>query len=286
MEEIPKDRSAQNKVNISKLKVRHTAGQKSFLRLFDEMGSDNSPINQFKQTYFSRKGAWGAGAEEKYTLMLEAKEQATQQETPVNEKQIVEDVLGSRSGYIKGQGLAQPTVPKRPCGASSSSSSIQNMIDEVHDEHKREIEKLKEENSRQLEEHSRQLEETSREMIQMIQGLRDPLAEWFAAEAELAQSVQRVSRRRDDLTVDLDRRQVKREAVEVEQKTLLALALLSAQLESINVELVTIRRGIDASEEEASTLQDQFASVHSRPTLSEAETQELSEVRAEVVRLQ
>ncbi|KAG9452933.1 hypothetical protein H6P81_005837 [Aristolochia fimbriata] len=139
------DRSAQNKVNISKLKVRHTAGQKSFQRLFDEMN-----------------------------LMLEAKEQATQQETPVNEKQIVEDVLRSRSGYIKGQGLAQPAVPKRPRGISSSSSSIQIMIDEVREEHRREIKKLKEENNRQLEEHSRQLEEMRREMIQMIQGLRDP----------------------------------------------------------------------------------------------------------------
>ncbi|KAG9453541.1 hypothetical protein H6P81_006445 [Aristolochia fimbriata] len=89
------------------------------------MGTDNSPINQFKQTHFSRKRAWGAGAEEKY-----AKEQATQQETPLNEKQIVEDVLGSRSGYIKGQGQTQPAVPKRPRGASSSFSSIQNVIDQ------------------------------------------------------------------------------------------------------------------------------------------------------------
>ncbi|KAG9447454.1 hypothetical protein H6P81_013582 [Aristolochia fimbriata] len=60
------------------------------------MGTDNSLINQFKQTHFSRKGAWGAGAEEKYNLMLEAKEQAPQQETPLNEKQIVKDVLVSR----------------------------------------------------------------------------------------------------------------------------------------------------------------------------------------------
>ncbi|KAG9458359.1 hypothetical protein H6P81_002867 [Aristolochia fimbriata] len=80
------DRFAQNKVNISKLKVRHTAWQKSFQHLFDEMGTDNSPINQFKQTHFSRKGSWDAGVEEKYNLMLEAKEQATQQETPLNEK--------------------------------------------------------------------------------------------------------------------------------------------------------------------------------------------------------
>ncbi|KAG9454302.1 hypothetical protein H6P81_007206 [Aristolochia fimbriata] len=64
-------------------------------------GTDSNPINQFKQIHFSRKGAWGARAEEKY-----AKEQATQQETPLNEKKIVEDVLGSRSGYIKGQGQA------------------------------------------------------------------------------------------------------------------------------------------------------------------------------------
>ncbi|KAG9446522.1 hypothetical protein H6P81_012650 [Aristolochia fimbriata] len=40
-------------------------------------------------------------------------------------------VLGSRSGYIKGQGQTQPAVPKRPRGASSSSSSVQNMIDQV-----------------------------------------------------------------------------------------------------------------------------------------------------------
>ncbi|KAG9450111.1 hypothetical protein H6P81_010076 [Aristolochia fimbriata] len=133
MEEILKDRSAQNKVNISKLKVRHTAGQKSFQRLFDEM----------------------------------AKEQATQQQTPLNEEQIVEDVLGSRSGYIKGQGLAQPAVPKRPHGASSSSSSIQNMIDQVREEHRHEIEKLKEKNSRQL-------KEMRKKMIQMMQGLRNP----------------------------------------------------------------------------------------------------------------
>ncbi|KAG9458047.1 hypothetical protein H6P81_002555 [Aristolochia fimbriata] len=136
-------------------------------KLFDRFISIRSPINQFKQTHFSRKGAWGAGAEEKYNLMLKTKEQATQQETPLDEKQIVEDVLGSRSGYIKGQGLAQPAVPKRPRGASSSSSSIQNMIDQVREEHRREIEKLKEENSRQL-------EEMRREMIQMMQGLRDP----------------------------------------------------------------------------------------------------------------
>ncbi|KAG9450891.1 hypothetical protein H6P81_010856 [Aristolochia fimbriata] len=95
-----------------------------------------------------------------------AKDQSTQQETPLNKKQIVEDVLGSRSSYIKGQGQVQPVVPKRPRGASSSSSSVQNMIDQVREEHRREIKKLKEENSRQL-------EEMRREIIQMIQGLRD-----------------------------------------------------------------------------------------------------------------
>ncbi|KAG9457981.1 hypothetical protein H6P81_002489 [Aristolochia fimbriata] len=69
------DRSAQNKVNISKLKVRHTARHKSFQRLFDEMGTDNSPINQFKQTDFSRKGAWGVGAEEKYNMIDQVREE-------------------------------------------------------------------------------------------------------------------------------------------------------------------------------------------------------------------
>ncbi|KAG9453406.1 hypothetical protein H6P81_006310 [Aristolochia fimbriata] len=106
-------------------------------------GIDNSPINQFKQTHFSRKGAWGSRVEEKYG----------------------KDVLGSRSGYIKGQGQVQPAVPKRPRGASSSSSSIQNMIDQVREEHRREIEKL--------EENSCQLEEMHREIIQMMQELRD-----------------------------------------------------------------------------------------------------------------
>ncbi|KAG9444447.1 hypothetical protein H6P81_015787 [Aristolochia fimbriata] len=108
------------------------------------------------------------------------------------------------------------------------------------------------------------------------------LAERFAGEAELAQSVKRVNRQRDDLTTIFDRRQAEREAVEAEQRALHdRLAFISSQIDSINGELVTIRRGIDATEEEASALEDQLASVRSRPVLDEGEARELAEVHAE-----
>ncbi|KAG9458850.1 hypothetical protein H6P81_003358 [Aristolochia fimbriata] len=111
------------------------------------------------------------------------------------------------------------------------------------------------------------------------------VAERFAVEAKLAQSVQRVSHRRYDLMVDLDKRQAKQEVDEAEQRALQErLALVSAQLDSINVDLATIQREIDTSEEETLALQDQLVSVRSCPTLREAETQELFEAR--VLRIQ
>ncbi|KAG9444541.1 hypothetical protein H6P81_015881 [Aristolochia fimbriata] len=77
----------------------------SFQRIFAAT-KETSRINQFNLTHYFDKKGWGAGAKEKYDEMFNAIERASQS-GEVDEERIVADVLGYRSGYIKGQGTAQ-----------------------------------------------------------------------------------------------------------------------------------------------------------------------------------
>ncbi|KAG9442323.1 hypothetical protein H6P81_018177 [Aristolochia fimbriata] len=88
-------------------------------------------------------------------------------------------------------------------------------------------------------------------------GERLSLAERRITEAELERSIWQVKRQRDNLIASLDRHQAEREAVETEQTALRdRLAFLSSRLDSLNAELGTIRRGLDAAEEEVSAVVD------------------------------
>ncbi|KAG9458162.1 hypothetical protein H6P81_002670 [Aristolochia fimbriata] len=122
-------------------------------------GDDKSLINQFKQTHCSKNGVWGFGAEEKYlsisffyNQIVEAKE-AAYETGSVDETKIVENILGYRSGYIKGQGTAQPRIIR-----GSRSSSTATHFEEKLSEYSQEIQSLKEENASMREEHSREIQ--------------------------------------------------------------------------------------------------------------------------------
>ncbi|KAG9458855.1 hypothetical protein H6P81_003363 [Aristolochia fimbriata] len=84
--------------------------------------------------------------------IVEAKEAAFETSS-VDEAKIVENILGYRSGYIKGQRTAQPRIIR-----GSHSSSTAAHVEEKLSEYSQEIQSLKEENVSMREEHSREIQ--------------------------------------------------------------------------------------------------------------------------------
>uniref|UniRef100_A0A5B6ZQ58 Transposase, Ptta/En/Spm, plant n=1 Tax=Davidia involucrata TaxID=16924 RepID=A0A5B6ZQ58_DAVIN len=115
-----------NKRNRSMLKVHHRTGSRSFVSARHEMRdkeTEEEPnrIEFYLAIYYKEGNGWSCSeAEDKYNLMKEMQsEQVAEGEISLTSDQIVDCVLGTKSGYVKGLGYG-------PKPTTSGSSSMRN----------------------------------------------------------------------------------------------------------------------------------------------------------------
>ncbi|TVU23166.1 hypothetical protein EJB05_30200, partial [Eragrostis curvula] len=88
-------------------------------------------ITLYKECYSNQHGWASADAMEKHEQMVAMQQQAVEDgETPLNEAEICESVLGKAYGYIRGRGHG-PKPNRRPISSTSSSAQQRRMEDEL-----------------------------------------------------------------------------------------------------------------------------------------------------------
>ncbi|WCJ29443.1 hypothetical protein M5689_011079 [Euphorbia peplus] len=114
-----KKASAKNSENRKYVKAPHVTGRKSFTVLQNEIiqkelnGEPCDRIELYKRTHYSEKKGWSsATAEDNRNLMKEKQAKYNAEEILKTEGEIVEEVLGRGSGYMKGLGYG-PKPPSR-----------------------------------------------------------------------------------------------------------------------------------------------------------------------------
>ncbi|KAH0639168.1 hypothetical protein KY285_035754 [Solanum tuberosum] len=101
-----------NKVNRTNLKSNHFMGSKALVAARAEMLSGNKPegvepdrIEFYKHTHYTSEKGWSSlEAETHYNNMIDLKDTYTSGESSMTIDEIVDTVLGTKSGYIKGLG--------------------------------------------------------------------------------------------------------------------------------------------------------------------------------------
>ncbi|XP_038887409.1 poly [ADP-ribose] polymerase 1-like isoform X2 [Benincasa hispida] len=122
-----KKKTETNKKSRSKIPYLHRTGSKSFVQVQSEMkikeGRDVDQVDLFRQSHFCEKDGWvNNNAKDAYLEMQRLMEASFQEDpTPMSSVEVCKQVLGHRSGYIKGLGLN----PK-PSSSSSVTSYLQD----------------------------------------------------------------------------------------------------------------------------------------------------------------
>ncbi|XP_035541034.1 uncharacterized protein LOC108980022 [Juglans regia] len=105
-----KNLSARNKQNRSNQRINHTGGRKSFVRLMEEK-REQAPnyVAFYKEVHWSRKkGRFVTeAAEQNYNMMVELLNEMPPEDAGddnANANAVFKEVLGSRSGYVRGLG--------------------------------------------------------------------------------------------------------------------------------------------------------------------------------------
>ncbi|WCJ18203.1 hypothetical protein M5689_006598 [Euphorbia peplus] len=114
-----KDASIRNALNRSKVRAPHVSGRKPFTVRRNEIsqkefnGDPCDRIELYKRTHHSEKKGWSSSkAEENWNLMKEKQLQYNEDGNTKTLDEIVEEVLGRASGYVKGLGYG-PKPSKR-----------------------------------------------------------------------------------------------------------------------------------------------------------------------------
>ncbi|XP_058109002.1 uncharacterized protein LOC131252143 [Magnolia sinica] len=122
-------RSKINSDNRGKLKVNHIAGSKSFVRLRHDMrdsvtGQEPGPVDFYKGTHCRQAtGSWvHPRASEIWEEMNTLRSQPTPDGTQWSEPEILSQVHGTRSGYVRGFGHGAKLMA--PARAASSRSIV------------------------------------------------------------------------------------------------------------------------------------------------------------------
>ncbi|XP_058111147.1 uncharacterized protein LOC131254161 [Magnolia sinica] len=122
-------RSKINSDNRGKLEVNHVAGSKSFVRLRYDMrdsitGQEPKPVDFYKGTHCRQAtGSWiHPRASEIWEEMNTLRSQPTPDGTQRSEPEILSQVLGTRSGYVRGFGHGAKLMA--PARAASSRSIV------------------------------------------------------------------------------------------------------------------------------------------------------------------
>ncbi|KAH0722785.1 hypothetical protein KY289_005829 [Solanum tuberosum] len=100
-----------NKANRTKLKCNHFMGSKAFVAARAELGKTNPEgveperIEFYKHTHYTSEKGWSSlEAETHYNNMTDLKDLYTSGESSMTIDEIMDTILGTKSGYIKGLG--------------------------------------------------------------------------------------------------------------------------------------------------------------------------------------
>ncbi|XP_059305157.1 uncharacterized protein LOC132056814 isoform X2 [Lycium ferocissimum] len=105
-----KKRCQVNKVNRSKLKYNHFMGSKAFVAARAEIGKTNEGVEPdriefYKDTHYSSEKGWSSQeAKDNYNDMNDLKALYSEGDSTMTIDEIMDVVLGKKSGYLKGLG--------------------------------------------------------------------------------------------------------------------------------------------------------------------------------------
>ncbi|XP_058106942.1 uncharacterized protein LOC131250675 [Magnolia sinica] len=192
-------RSRINSTNREKLEVNHVAGSKSFVRHRYDMrdsvtGQEPGPVDLYRGTHCRQATeSWvHPRASENWAAMDIIRSQPTLDGSQRSELDILSEVLGTRSGYVRGLGHgAKLMAPARPTSSRSVAGEralhradiaerevqqLRVIVDEIREQ----LERQREENERRQEKQERRIEEMrvehERQMQEMFQALVARLA--------------------------------------------------------------------------------------------------------------
>ncbi|KAB1207486.1 hypothetical protein CJ030_MR7G000719 [Morella rubra] len=111
-------RSEQNKKNRSKLTVNHAAGSRSFQRtracMKNQESGNINPAELYKKNYTNKDGIWTSeGAREIYERMDAFQRQCDLEGKTYTEIEVYSEILGKKSGYVRGLGRAHQLAKAR-----------------------------------------------------------------------------------------------------------------------------------------------------------------------------
>ncbi|KAB1200815.1 hypothetical protein CJ030_MR0G006224 [Morella rubra] len=130
-------RSEQNKKNRSKLTVNHAAGSRSFQRtracMKNQESSNINPAELYKKNYTNKDGIWTSeGAREIYERMDAFQRQCDLEGKTYTEIEVYSEILGKKSGYVRGLGRAVKPPPSSTL--TTQSSDLQHQLAKARDE--------------------------------------------------------------------------------------------------------------------------------------------------------
>ncbi|KAB1199915.1 hypothetical protein CJ030_MR0G008987 [Morella rubra] len=130
-------RSEQNKKNRSKLTVNHAAGSRSFQRtracMKNQESGNINPAELYKKNYTNKDGIWTSeGAREIYERMDAFQRQCDLEGKTYTEIEVYSEILGKKSGYVRGLGRAVKPPPSSTL--TTQSSDLQHQLAKARDE--------------------------------------------------------------------------------------------------------------------------------------------------------
>ncbi|KAB1211685.1 hypothetical protein CJ030_MR6G022465 [Morella rubra] len=130
-------RSEQNKKNRSKLTVNHAAGSRSFQRtracMKNQESGNINPAELYKKNYTNKDGIWTSeGAREIYERMDAFQRKCDLEGKTYTEIEVYSEILGKKSGYVRGLGRAVKPPPSSTL--TTQSSDLQHQLAKARDE--------------------------------------------------------------------------------------------------------------------------------------------------------
>ncbi|KAB1226340.1 hypothetical protein CJ030_MR1G002810 [Morella rubra] len=199
--------SEQNKKNRSKLTVNHAAGSRSFqctrACMKNQESSNINPVELYKKNYTNKDGIWTSeGAREIYRQCdLEGK--------TYTEIEVYSEILGKKSGYVRGLGRAVKPPPSSTL--TTQSSDLQHQLAKARDE----IEAMRVAREKDL-------QEFAKKQAEMEATLRDHREEqWVEQERIRLEQEERMKMEQEHMRVEHDERmQKEQEHMRKEQERL------------------------------------------------------------------
>ncbi|KAB1220352.1 hypothetical protein CJ030_MR3G009812 [Morella rubra] len=127
----------QNKKNRSKLTVNHAAGSRSFQRtracMKNQESGNINPAELYKKNYTNKDGIWTSeGAREIYERMDAFQRKCDLEGKTYTEIEVYSEILGKKSGYVRGLGRAVKPPPSSTL--TTQSSDLQHQLAKARDE--------------------------------------------------------------------------------------------------------------------------------------------------------